>query len=80
MILQCKFRGLETRQHTNLDCALGTKWTSWDKLSKLYRHHVCEELRASGEPAKSACEWGRGLAIVFFANVKVRHYIFSCLV
>lgn len=81
MILYLQIQGLRKQKQTqNLECVLGTKWTLWDKLSKLYEHHVCEELRASREPEYRHESGGRGLAIVFFANVKTRHYISSCLV
>ncbi|EGV99806.1 hypothetical protein I79_012536 [Cricetulus griseus] len=53
-----QIQGLRNKTNTkHLECALGTKWTSWDTLSKLYKRHVCEEPRTSGEPAaQSACE------------------------
>ena len=49
--------------NTNLECALGTKWTLWDKLSKLCEQHatfVKSGAGGRGAGTVSLVHWGEG--------------------
>lgn len=53
----------KTKVNTNLECALGTKWTLWDKLSKLCEQHatfVKSGAGGRGAGTVGLVHWGEG--------------------